>query len=44
VFEPHLLRCGFLERTSRGRMITASGCAAIGLPAPTNSSGPTLSP
>jgi len=33
VFEPHLLRCGFLERTSRGRMITAEGCAAIGVDA-----------
>ena len=22
VFEPHLLRCGFLQRTSRGRTIT----------------------
>ena len=31
VFEPHLLRCGFLERTSRGRMITRAGCAAIGV-------------
>jgi Holliday junction DNA helicase RuvB len=33
VFEPHLLRCGFLERTSRGRRITAEGCAAIGVDA-----------
>jgi Holliday junction DNA helicase RuvB len=33
VFEPHLLRCGFLDRTSRGRVITAAGCAAIGLDA-----------
>ena len=31
VFEPHLLRQGFLEKTSRGRRITASGCRAIGL-------------
>jgi Holliday junction DNA helicase RuvB len=31
VFEPHLLRCGFLDRTSRGRVITAAGCTAIGL-------------
>jgi Holliday junction DNA helicase RuvB len=25
VFEPHLLRCGFLQRTSRGRVLTTSG-------------------
>ena len=25
VFEPHLLRCGFLQRTARGRRITESG-------------------
>ncbi len=31
VFEPHLLRCGFIERTSRGRVITRAGCAAIGV-------------
>jgi Holliday junction DNA helicase RuvB len=35
VFEPHLLRCGFLERTSRGRVITPAGCAAIGVDAAT---------
>jgi Holliday junction DNA helicase RuvB len=31
VFEPHLLRCGFLQKTSRGRLITRMGCAAIGV-------------
>jgi len=31
VFEPHLLRCGFLQRTARGRVITARGCAVIGV-------------
>ena len=31
VFEPHLLRCGFLQRTSRGRLITPAGCAVIGV-------------
>jgi Holliday junction DNA helicase RuvB len=31
VFEPHLLRSGFLQRTSRGRMVTARGCRAIGI-------------
>ncbi len=30
VFEPHLLRCGFLQRTSRGRTITDDGLRAIG--------------
>ena len=33
VFEPHLLRCGFLQRTSRGRTITDEGLQAIGQPA-----------
>ncbi|MAF66596.1 MAG: Holliday junction branch migration DNA helicase RuvB [Planctomycetes bacterium] len=31
VFEPHLLRCGFLRKTARGRQITAEGCRAIGV-------------
>jgi Holliday junction DNA helicase RuvB len=31
VFEPHLLRCGFLRKTARGRMVTAEGCLAIGV-------------
>lgn len=31
VFEPHLLRCGFLQRTSRGRVITARGLEILGL-------------
>ncbi|MFT5151462.1 MAG: Holliday junction DNA helicase RuvB [Planctomycetota bacterium] len=30
VFEPHLLRCGLLQRTSRGRVLTATGRAYIG--------------
>ncbi len=30
VFEPHLLRCGFLQKTARGRVITARGCEVIG--------------
>jgi holliday junction DNA helicase RuvB len=33
VFEPHLLRCGFLQKTSRGRVITEEGCEAIGVEA-----------
>ncbi|MEM7517315.1 MAG: Holliday junction branch migration DNA helicase RuvB [Planctomycetota bacterium] len=32
VFEPHLLRCGFLLKTARGRLVTDAGRAAIGLP------------
>jgi len=31
VFEPHLLRCGFLRKTARGRTITREGCGAIGV-------------
>ena len=31
VFEPHLLRAGFVEKTNRGRRITTAGCRAIGL-------------
>ena len=34
VFEPHLLRCGFLQKTARGRVVTPSGCAAIGVAVP----------
>ena len=30
VFEPHLLRCGFLQKTGRGRIVTPAGCRAIG--------------
>ncbi len=32
VFEPHLLRIGFLSRTSRGRMLTPAGARAIDAP------------
>lgn len=31
VFEPHLLRCGFVQKTARGRVLTKRGCTAIGL-------------
>ena len=31
VYEPHLLRSGFLQKTSRGRILTAAGREAIGL-------------
>jgi len=33
VFEPHLLRRGFLRKTARGREITSAGRGAIGAPA-----------
>jgi Holliday junction DNA helicase RuvB len=33
VFEPHLLRCGFVQKTARGRVLTASGAHAIGIDA-----------
>jgi Holliday junction DNA helicase RuvB len=32
VYEPHLLRAGLIEKTPRGRSITAAGRRAIGLP------------
>jgi Holliday junction DNA helicase RuvB len=31
VFEPHLLRSGFVQKTARGRAITPAGCRAIGI-------------
>ncbi|MBI5362593.1 MAG: Holliday junction branch migration DNA helicase RuvB, partial [Planctomycetes bacterium] len=31
VFEPHLLRSGFVQKTARGRVITQAGCRAIDL-------------
>jgi Holliday junction DNA helicase RuvB len=31
VFEPHLLRRGFVQKTARGRVVTAAGCTAIGI-------------
>jgi holliday junction DNA helicase RuvB len=33
VYEPHLLRSGFLQKTSRGRAITAAGRRVLGLSA-----------
>ena len=32
VFEPHLLRCGYVQKTARGRVITARGRAVVGVP------------
>ncbi len=31
VFEPHLLRKGFIEKTARGRLVTAQGASAVGV-------------
>jgi len=31
VFEPHLLRQGFVHKTGRGRVVTRAGCGAIGV-------------
>ena len=34
VFEPHLLRCGLIVRTPRGRLATPKAFSHLGLPAP----------
>jgi Holliday junction DNA helicase RuvB len=34
VYEPYLLKEGFLQRTPRGRVATAAAFAHIGLPVP----------
>mgnify|MGYP000346385188 CR=1 FL=1 len=31
VYEPHLLRQGFIHKTGRGRVVTSAGCGAIGV-------------
>jgi Holliday junction resolvasome RuvABC ATP-dependent DNA helicase subunit len=31
VYEPHLLRQGFVHKTGRGRVVTPAGCGAIGV-------------
>lgn len=36
VYEPYLLQIGFLQRTPRGRMVTAAGYHHLGLPMPTD--------
>ena len=42
VFEPHLLRIGFLQKTSRGRVITSAGARAIGAARAAGASGADL--
>jgi Holliday junction DNA helicase RuvB len=45
VYEPHLLRQGFLEKSARGRVVTPGGLAAIGRgPTSTSSGGGALFP
>ena len=34
VIEPYLIRCGLVQRTPRGRLLSAAGYAHLGLPAP----------
>jgi Holliday junction DNA helicase RuvB len=42
VYEPFLLKEGFLQRTPRGRVATAAAFAHLGLHAPVDSDGPSL--
>ncbi len=37
LYEPYLLQLGFLNRTTRGRMVTRAACAHLGLPFKPNS-------
>ena len=39
VLEPHLIRCGLLARTPRGRVATAAAYAHLGLPPPRPEAG-----
>ncbi len=41
IYEPYLMQIGFLERTPRGRRITARACEHLGLPLP-GTAGPNL--
>src|SRR6202035_2255415 len=34
IIEPHLIQCGFLQRTPRGRLVTGHGFRHLGLPEP----------
>lgn len=38
VFEPHLLRCGFVRKTPRGRLVTAAGLELLGIDPPSMTS------
>lgn len=39
VYEPYLLQLGFLQRTPRGRVVTAAGYAHLGIPYPGQEEG-----
>ncbi len=43
VIEPYLLQQGYIQRTPKGRMMTAKSYAHLGLPAPVNAAQLTLS-
>jgi len=43
IIEPYLIQCGFLQRTPRGRLITAHGFRHLGLPEPARDAARTLS-
>jgi Holliday junction DNA helicase RuvB len=36
IYEPYLMRLGFLERTLRGRKVTAKACEHLGFKLPAN--------
>jgi Holliday junction DNA helicase RuvB len=38
IIEPYLIQCGFLQRTSRGRLVTVHGFRHLGLPEPSRDS------
>jgi Holliday junction DNA helicase RuvB len=42
VYEPYLIQIGFLERTSRGRQVTARAYTHLGFPPPPNNSQASL--
>ncbi len=44
VYEPHLLRQGFVHKTGRGRVVTRAGCGAIGVDPNTLHGDPGLFP
>ncbi|MDF1839714.1 MAG: Holliday junction branch migration DNA helicase RuvB [Planctomycetota bacterium] len=40
VYEPHLLRCGYITKTARGRMLTPGGAKLVGFQFPTQGNLP----
>ncbi len=39
IIEPYLIQCGFLQRTPRGRLVTAHGFRHLGMPEPARDPG-----